>query len=396
MTVDPSYAEALRETLSALSPMAAVQVDVGASAGLVLAEELFASVDSPSAPSSSRDGYALRSEDLPGPLRVVGRIVAGGAALGPLRAGEAAEILTGGVLPEGADAVVPEERAERTGDRVSVRGSLTAGSFVNVQGRDVAAGVRLAGPGQVIRPALAGLLAAAGVSALAAHPRPVVGVLATGDEVVAPGRPLRAGQLYSSNLVTLAAWLRGFGMEVHTALVGDRPGGIRVASEALLDDADALITSGGAWKSARDQTIEVLKSCGELVFQRVRMTPGKAAALVMVGGKPAFCLPGGPPSNEMAFLQLALPDLLRLAGRAPTPLPVRRARLARALDSDPGWTHFVQAELVERDGLQWATPLRDRSRLRAQAHADGLIVVDEDVTHLPAGAEAQVQLLPSG
>lgn len=218
--------------------------------------------------------------------------------------------------------------------------------------------------------------------------------MAIGDEVVLPGRELRRGQLYASNVVTLVGWLEHFRLRAGVAAVGDREDGIRTAVAKMLETCDAVLTSGGAWKSDRDLTVKVVKDLGgDVLFHRVRIGPGKAVALALVGGKPAFCLPGGPASNEMAFLQTALPGLLRLAGRDPRPFPFRRARLSEDLEGVEDWTQFFQADLRCSGGEWSVSPLRMKSRLRSQARANALLRLPEGKSRLKKGEEVAVQVL---
>jgi molybdopterin molybdotransferase len=197
--------------------------------------------------------------------------------------------------------------------------------------------------------------------------------------------------------VTLLGWLHRFGFTAEAARRPDSAPTIREAAAALLDRHDALLTSGGAWKSERDLTVRIMEDLGgELLYERVRIGPGKAVALAIVGGKPVFCLPGGPASNEMAFLQLALPGLLRLAGLPPVPFERRVARLATAVEGTSEWTQFFQAALAADGGNLAARPLRGRSRLRAQADAEAIITLAQGCARMDAGTEAQVQVLHTG
>jgi molybdopterin molybdotransferase len=188
--------------------------------------------------------------------------------------------------------------------------------------------------------------------------------------------------------------LRHFRTVGKTAVVRDHPDPLREAFSAMLSWADVLLTSGGAWKSERDLTVRVLKDMGcRIMFHRVRIGPGKAVAFGMVGEKAVFCLPGGPPSNEMAFLQIALPGLLHMGGKQPVPFPVQEARLADAVEGDIDWTQFFQAALEKRGREWWAVPLRMKSRLQSQARADALIRVPEGVRRLERGDLVEVQVL---
>jgi len=225
-------------------------------------------------------------------------------------------------------------------------------------------------------------------------PRPRIAIVATGNEVVAPGHALKSGQLYASNLVTLNSWLRHFGMPVKSRVVKDNSKEIRRTFTSMVSDADALVTSGGGWKSERDLTVRVLDEMGwELIFHRVRIGPGKAVAMGMFDGRPVFCLPGGPPSNEMAFLQLALPGLLQIAGRRPIPFGIKKVRLASGVGGDSTWTQFYQAILERRGRRVVGSAPEDESRIQSQARAEALIKVPEGVDRIEAGDMIEVQVL---
>ncbi len=401
---DIGFEEALSRTLDVLRPLPPVSLSVTEVCGLAAAEYCVADMDCPSVTSALKDGYAVRSADLEGatrefPVRLkrVGEAVAGRKSEAAVVPGGAVKITTGAELPEGADAVIAVEFAcEEEGEVLCFR---DAGPGRNVQkrGSDVAAGDRIAESGEVLRPARMGLLAAGGVHTLAVHPRPRVAIVAIGDEVVLPGRSLRPGQLYASNLVTLLGWMKHFRFEAESSAVGDDQKEMRVAIEKALADNDTLITSGGVWKSERDLTVKTIREMGgELVFHRVRMGPGKAMALMLVGGKPVFCLPGGPASNEMAFLQIALPGLLRLAGRSPRPFARRRARLLDGLKGEKDWTQFFQGDLGCDGGAWTVSSLKRKSRMRSQAEARAVISIPEGVHQLEAGADISVQVLFDG
>lgn len=402
---DVTFDRALALTLERLHPLAPVSRPVWKACDLVLAEDAVAAVDSPSLNASTKDGYAVRSDDVAGAtpdqpvsLALAGVTVAGGAAGPCVEPGTAVHVMTGAALPDGADAVLAVEFT-RSGDE-SVLALRDAGPGRNVlrRGSDVTVGQTVVAAGSPLAPAMTGLLAASGLERVPVHPRPCVGVVATGDEVVAPGRPLRPGQLYASNLVTLQAWLNRFRMNCRSTLVADDPDRLRVVLEEVLADSDVVLTSGGAWKSERDFTAQVLETMGfEIVYHRVKLGPGKAVALAVRDDRAVFCLPGGPPSNEMAFLQLALPGLLRLAGRSPEPFRRTTARLTGAVprrwSADLTWTQFFQARLSTDDDGLVAEPLRWRSRLRCQASADALVELPAGTEQLGPDDPARVQIL---
>jgi molybdopterin molybdotransferase len=238
------------------------------------------------------------------------------------------------------------------------------------------------------------LLAAGGVCSVRVHRAARIGIVAIGDEVVSPGKVLKEGQLYASNLVTLLGWVRHFHMDAQVAVVPDQSERLRKVIESMLKDVDVIITSGGAWKSERDLTIQTLKEMGgEIVFHHIRMGPGKAVGLILLDGKSVFCLPGGPPSNEMSFLQIALPGLLHLSGRRAVPFEYKRATLTRTVRGDRDWTQFFYAKLEQNDGQWLAGPLEMKSRLQAQANANALIKIPEGLEYLEEKRQIRVQVL---
>ncbi len=398
---DIGFEEAFSRMLERLTPLAPVRLPVDKVEGLVAAQDCIAKADCPSVPTSSKDGYAVVSGDLaracqerPVRLKVCGKSLAGGERPAKVKSGTAVKIMTGARIPNGADAVIAEEFTRQEQDWVLCLRECVPGRNVIEQGYDVAKGEPVVRQGEVLTPAKAGLLAAGGIPTVRVYPRPRIGILASGDELVKPGEPLKPGQLYASNLVTLVCWLRRFGMDAQVEVVGDQPDSLAAAAERLLASADVLLTSGGAWKSDRDLTIKVLTEMGgEVVFHRVRMGPGKAVALIVLKGKTVFCLPGGPPSNEMAFLQIALPGLLHLAGRPAEPFERRWATLTKTLEGQKDWTQFHYAAIKEND-RQWSvSPVEARSRLRSQSLANALIEIPEGIERLEQQSQIQVQVL---
>ncbi len=400
-TYDIGLKEALSLTLDGIGRLKPVLMPVHEACGHVAARDITAMVDCPSATSSLRDGYAVVSRDVAKaspengiPLKITGTLSAGDPTQKTVRPGEAVQVLTGAVIPKGADAVVSVEFTETRGDRVICHRDAPPGCNLLFQGSDVAKGGLIMNRGEVLTPALTGLLAAGGRDRVSVYPSPRVAVCATGDEVIAPGRSLKPGQLYASNIVTLYSWLRHFNMSGETAVVRDRPHDLKETFQKLLSRNDVLLTSGGAWKSERDLTTKILDEMGwEMLFHRVRIGPGKAVALGILEGKPVFCLPGGPPSNEMAFLQIALPGLLKMAGKPSTPFEIRKFRLAEEVSGDVTWTQFLQASLEKRDKEWWAVPHRMKSRIQSQARAKALIGIPEGVHRLASGEMIEVQVL---
>ncbi len=396
------YKEALEQTLQAVRPLDAEVVPLMQLVGRVAAEGIYATVDSPSVDASFKDGYAVRSADVAGArpespvrLRLIGTVPAGGTFDGVVTPGTAVRILSGARIPEGAEAVLADEFASDDGQFVVAVNDAEPGRNILRRGCDVRNGDLLVAAGTVLRPAQVGLLAAAGLREARVVRRPRVAIIATGDEVVAPGGSLREGQLFASNLVTLASWCAYFGMATTLDVVSDDPDAIRARVLEAIRAGDAVLTSGGAWNGERDFVVALLHQLGwREIYHRVRMGPGKAVGFGLLEGKPVFCLPGGPPSNQMAFVQLALPGLLRLGGRWDTGLPQMSVTLAESVAGQEDWTQFIEGRLEYADGEALFHPFRMGSRLRPMARSDGILQVPEGVSAIPAGSRVRIQVLP--
>jgi len=394
--------EALRLTLEIVKPLPAENVALMEGVDRVAASDLYALVDSPSMDASLKDGYAVISRevadataDSPVRLRLLGSMAAGGEREIPVEPGTAVRMLTGARIPTGADAVVAEEFVRLKGHEVLVETFAEPGRNILPRGSDVAFRGCLLQSGRQISPGIAGLLAAAGHSIVPVFRNPVVGILGTGDEIVAPGTPLAEGQLYASNIMTLSGWCNRYKMKVRTAIVRDDDYAVADALGRLAGETDAVITSGGAWTGDRDLVALVLERLGwKKVFHRIRIGPGKAVGFGTLGTKPIFILPGGPSSNLMGFLQIALPGLLALSGHANPGLPRTRGRIASELKGrEPGWTDFFFGTLEYGDGLRTFYPLRTVSRLVSIAEATAIASIPEGTNHLPAGSPVDVQVL---
>ncbi len=399
--VTTSYRDALQWTLEAIAPLGEETVDLAQAGGRVVAHDLDARVDSPSMDASLKDGYAVVSADVAGaspqtPIRLelLGVATAGEGWRGQVRHGTAVRVLSGAPIPTGAQAVVSAEFATDDGRIVTVVNDAHPGRNILRQGGDIALGQRIVAAGDVLQPTTLGLLAAAGHARVPVFKRPRVAILATGDEVVAPGRPLAPGKLYASNLVTVAGWCTQYGMPVTPSVVPDRGVEICAQLQACIGDHDAVLTSGGAWNGERDLVVRLLEELGwHEIYHRVRIGPGKAVGFGLWEGKPVFCLPGGPPSNHMAFLQLALPGLHRLGGHRQPGLPVQVARLAEPVSGQRDWTQFVHGRLELREECVAFQPLTMKSRLQEMAHAEGIVMIPEGTERIAQGSVVRVQTL---
>jgi molybdopterin molybdotransferase len=388
MAGPPSIDQALALVLARVRPLATETVAIGAAAGRVLADDAHAVVDLPPFDSSAMDGFAVRADDTPGRLTVVDQSAAGRPARRALGAGEAIAISTGAVVPDGADAVVPVERAVLAEGTVEVD-VVARGENSRPQGGDVRAGDPVLRAGARLGPAQVGALAAAGAAEVSCARRPRVAVLATGTELRAPGEPLMLGEIYDSNTVTLRAQLESAGADVVvlTAVADDE-----VATRAALAvglEADVLITSGGVSVGEHDLVRGVLADLGaDEVFWRVAVRPGKPVAFATLGATLVFGLPGNPVSALVGFELFVRPAVLALQGvREPGPdyLP---GRLGSALQRSEARDELVRARTrVEADAVVLEPLAGQESHMIVRAAAAAaLILVPRGTGELPAGA----------
>ncbi len=379
------YDEALALTLAHIDTTGSETIDLQHLTGRVLAADIIARVDSPSINASLKDGYAVRSQDLkpaspdhPVTLELAGRVTAGNATNLAVSPGKAVRITTGGSVPAGADAVLSEEYVALREDHIVCVNTAEPGRNILPRGTDIRRGDTVAEKGEKITPALTGLIATAGVEKAEVYRLPGLAVIATGDEVVAPGLPLPEGKLYASNLVEICSWLRQHHIIYSVDIARDRKIDISRAIQEALPKVDAFITSGGVWGSERDLMTGVLKELNwQGIYHRVRIGPGKAIAFGLLEHKPFFCLPGGPPSNEMAFLQIALPALLKMKGETAVQFPTATAVLTETVRGDREWTQFIHARATPQAAALHVTPLKQKSRLQSMARKNALIVIPE-------------------
>jgi molybdopterin molybdotransferase len=375
--------------LARCSPLEPETVLLDAAVGRVTAEPALAVVDLPPFPSSAMDGFALRSADVPGTLSVVDSIAAGSPAAGRIEAGQAMGISTGGVVPEGADAIAPIEVVVEKDNSVEVPQSIEAGAHVRPRGGDARAGDTVVHLGVRLSAAQVGALAAAGVAEVVCARRPRVAVLATGSELVAPGTPLAPGQVYEANALMLAAALAAIGAEVERLpAVADDESAHRDALERGLA-ADVLVTSGGVSVGPHDLVRRIEAELGvEEVFWQVAVKPGKPVAFGVCGRTLVFGLPGNPVSSLVGCELFVKPAIRALQGLA-DPLPrFEHGRLASPLRRNAGRDELVRAQAVDDAGEVVLEPLsgQESHMIVRAAAANALVHVGRGEGMLNAGA----------
>jgi molybdopterin molybdotransferase len=390
----------------AFAPLPAERTPLATARGRVLAADLVAETDLPGFRRSTMDGYAVRaastfgaSDAAPALLSVAGAVEMGRAAGVEVAPGQAARILTGGMLPAGADAVVMVEHTETIDETtIEVTRTVAPGQNVVEADEDARRGETLLERGTRLRPQEVGLLAAMGVTEVDVHRLPRVAILSTGDEVVPVEEAPGPGRVRDVNRHTLGALVeRTGGLPRPLGIVPDDLEALRDASVRALESADVVLLSGGSSVGSRDLTLEVIGSLpdAEVLLHGVAIKPGKPTILASVGGKAFWGLPGHVASAMIVFHVLVRPHLQHVAGARPAPVLRLPARLARNVASVHGRRDFLRVRLEDRDdGPPVAHPVLGKSGLiRTMVEADGLVEIGRDVEGLDAGAEVLVEPL---
>lgn len=396
------FPEALSKILDNVPVLSAISLPAGECDGHVAAEDVQAHVSSPPADVSLMDGFAVCSRETatagkqsPVKLRMAAESAAGQLKCA-IEAGECARIFTGALIPDGADAVIAGEDCEERGGVIVIENAIPPGLHVRSTGEDFREGENVLEKGELINPGRAALLVSAGIGEGSVVRKPGVAILAVGDELAEPGAEPGEGKIYSSNTTVISAWLSRFGMSDSSGLAGDDSAQIAGAVGDALKSADAVVTTGGAWGSGRDLVQGVLDGLGwTRLFSRVGIRPGKGTGFGLLDGKPVFVLPGGPTSCEIAFLELALPGLLRMAGREGTPFFIAEAVLTEAVRQTHGdWHRFLYGvHQYQESGTCIVAPMFSRSRLQAMARATCMIPVPAGSKSLVSGQEVSIQIL---
>jgi molybdopterin molybdotransferase len=401
-----SVEQALERVLSTVPVLSAERLPILQCLGRVLAEDVIAPDDIPPHPNSAMDGYAVRAEDLVGSeprLRVIGDVPAGhpwrGKRLGP---GEALRIMTGAVVPAGADTVVQFEHTRTEGDWVVIQRVPPQGRNVRAAGEDVRRGEIVLRRGTALRPQEIGMLASLGHPTAMVHRAARVAILATGDEVWTIDGPLPPGKIRNINSYANAAQVIAAGGEPLVLEVArDREDSLAERLRRALElGADLILTSGGVSVGDFDLVKQALAAQGQIAFWWVNMKPGKPLAFGTLSGVPLLALPGNPVAAMLAFHLFGRAAVLKLMGHTDWDLPQTTARLAEPITRKDGRRHYLRVRLrPSADGLGAEGCLAELTGdqgsgiLTSMVAADGLAVIPEDVESLPAGSPVSVLLL---
>ncbi len=411
LSVEEAY-ERIAASFSRLDP---VEVPLLESLGQVLASDVYSPLDLPPLTNSAMDGYAVRGEDIQGAgadsprtLEVIGLVAAGSVSDDIVRPGTSIRIMTGAPIPDGADTVVPFEETDevqrrRSGaplDQVNILSGLPRGSNVRPAGEDVRSGEHVLTAGTLIRPSEIGVMASLGLGTVKVARRPVVAILATGDELVANGLPLERGKIFDSNSFSVAASVvASGGVPKILGIARDNLDDLhRKLSEA--EGSDMIITSAGVSKGDYDIVKDVLTQRGEMNFWSVRMRPAKPLAFGHIkqegrGPVPLMGLPGNPVSAMVAFEMFARPAIAIMLGKQPLPRPSVEGVLTGPIYNTDGRRVYARVEVTRDNGTYYANPTGPQGSniLTSMSRANGLAICPEDLRSKAAGETVRIIML---
>jgi len=369
----------------------------------VIGEDVFAPHNIPSADNSAMDGYAVRhidtkgaTQDKPLQLKIIEDIPAGKVALKKIKKGEAARIMTGAVIPEGADAIIRQEDTKKNGKTVIIYTSAKKGTNIRFAGEDVQKGDLIVHRGSALRPADIGMLAALGKAFVSVYQKPRVAIMSTGDELVDIETNPPLGKIINSNSYSLAAQvLECGGIPVMLGISKDKKIDLQEKFKTALH-ADVIISSGGVSVGDYDFVKDVMGEIGNAMhFWQVAMRPGKPLAFGAIEGIPLFGLPGNPVSAMVSFEQFVRPSLLKMQGHTKLFRQTAKAICADEFQKSAGFKHFVRAIVRKEKDQYIASVTGDQGSgiLKSMVMANALIVMGENETRIKKGAQVSIQLL---
>lgn len=389
--------QARARILQAITPItASEQLPLRNALHRVLAAPVTAAVDVPARTNSAMDGYALRAADVANTgahLRLTGESFAGHPFDGRVETGECVRIMTGAVLPDGADAVIIQEDTDVDGDTIHFNETAQPGKHVRPAGEDLAQGQEVLQPGRYLTAADIGLLASVGIAEVSVYRRPQVAFFSTGDELASVGDAPAPGQIYDSNRYTLFAMLEELGVAVHDlGVVRDTPDAVAAAFDQA-SEFDAIITSGGVSVGDADYVVDVLRRAGDVHYWNVAVKPGRPQTFGRVGNALFFGLPGNPVSVMVGFMQFVRPALVHLAGSKPAAPVQMQLPLTTAVRKMPGRREYQRGRIIHGDGGMMVQPATHQGSgvLRSMSEADCFIVLDQEASSQEAGAYVTVE-----
>jgi molybdopterin molybdotransferase len=370
------------------------------SLGRVLARDIVSQINVPAHDNSAMDGYALRGADLQANgdtvLRVIGTGFAGQNFSGDVPAGHCVRIMTGALMPQPLDTVVPQEFTKTDGDN-AVRipsGAVCTGDNRRLKGEDLALGSSALRAGRLLRPADLGLLASLGQAEVPVFRKLRVAFFSTGDELRSIGEPLGAGCVYDSNRYTIWGMLQRLGCEViDLGVVRDDPAALRAAFSDAAASADAVITSGGVSVGEADHTKKIMAELGDVLFWRIAMRPGRPMAIGTIGASILFGLPGNPVAVMVTFYAFVRDALRAMSGMTEAAPPLLRAACTTALRKKPGRTEYQRGIVTRASSGRWQVAItgsQGSGILSSMSAANGMVVLHHEQGNVNAGDEVDV------
>jgi len=398
-----SVEDALNQILEVIVPLGREKINILDSIGRVIGEDIYANRNIPPKDNSAMDGYAVRWEDTrsasiskPVILKVIEDIPAGTIPRKKIGTGGSSRIMTGAPIPVGANAIVRVEDTEKDGRRVKVFVKAKEGQDIRSAGEDVKEGELVISQGDVIRPAEIGMLAALGRSFISVYQRPLVAVVATGDELVDIDENPTSWQIISSNSYSLAAQIVDCGaIPLQIGIAKDKKDDLVSKFKAALR-ADIIVSSGGVSVGDYDLVKDVMKEVGnQMKFWQVAMRPGKPLAFGSMDGIPVFGLPGNPVSSMVSFEQFVRPSILKMMGHKNVFRKVVWATVNEDITKGKGTIHFIRAHVKYGNGKFTVTTTGEQGSgiLKSMVRANGLIILSENKTSVKKGDEVTVLLI---
>jgi len=379
-----------------LSPVEATEtITIRESLGRVLSKDIISPCNVPNHHNSAMDGFAYKFEDANKPLKIIGTAFAGKPYEGNIQSSECIKIMTGAVIPAGADTVVMQERTTTIDNMLTITEIPQKGANIRLAGEDLSLGQTVLAKGHLMRPADLGLIASLGQGEVEVYRKLKVAFFSTGDELVGVGQPLEEGQIYDSNRYTLYGMLTRLGVEVDD--LGAIPDQIDLLESTLVDAAsnhDVVITSGGVSVGEADHMKTLLAKHGQVLFWKINMKPGRPLAYGKVNNAHYFGLPGNPVATMVAFYQFVRDALVVLMGSTIRPMPLLSIECSAPIKKAKGRTEFVRGLLYIDGGIWKVKPTGNQSSgvLSSMSAANCFIVLEEAVSNCEVGTPVQVQM----
>ncbi|HQO15890.1 MAG TPA: molybdopterin molybdotransferase MoeA [Methylotenera sp.] len=380
-----------------LSPVSATEIlPIRESLGRVLSADIISPNNVPNYNNSAMDGFAFKYSEGVKIIKIIGTAFAGKPFNGEIKAGECVKIMTGAILPAGADSVVMQEHVVIKGESITLLRDIKPGANVRMAGEDLSLGQVVLARGHLMRPADLGLVASLGIGEVSAYKKVKVAFFSTGDELIGIGKPLAEGQIYDSNRYTLFGMLSRLKVDIlDLGAVPDDPKRLEATLLEAANEHNVVITSGGVSVGEADHMKALLAQHGQVLFWKINMKPGRPLAYGKIGNAHYFGLPGNPVATMVTFYQFVREAIITLMGATYQPPPLFRVECTEPIKKATGRTEFQRGILYDVGGIWKVKPTgaQGSAILSSMSQANCFIVLDESTGNLDAGASVQVQLL---